>query len=88
VINSTQPRTMEPPTGRTGADLFQGKATVEQVELVYAAASLQNCGDIEMSDPQGAPWLYVQPVWRFTGHLEDGRVFEIQVQALTEEYLR
>jgi hypothetical protein len=88
VITSNQPRTMEPPPGRSGEDLFQGKATVEQVELIYAAASLQNCGDLEMTDPQGAPWLYVQPVWRFTGHLEDGRLFEIQIQALTEEYLR
>ena len=88
VITSNQPRTMEPPPGMTGEELFQGVATVEQVELIYAAASLQNCGDLEMRDPQQAPWLYVQPVWRFTGHLEDGRIFEIQIQALTDQYLR
>jgi hypothetical protein len=30
----------------------------------------------------------VQPVWRFTGSFEDGRTFEIQIQAIAEEYLR
>jgi hypothetical protein len=33
------------------------------------------------------PWLYVQPIWRFSGVFEDGRPFEVQVQALPDEYL-
>jgi len=66
----------------------QGTGTVEQVELAYAAASLQRCGGELKSDPEQAPWLYVQPVWRFSGHFEDGRSFEIQVQAMPEEYLK
>jgi hypothetical protein len=31
--------------------------------------------------------LYVQPMWVFTGHFDDGRRFIIQVQALPSEYL-
>jgi len=66
----------------------QGEVRVTQVELVYAAASLQQCGSVErVDDPALAPWLYVQPVWRFTGIFEDGRTFEVQVQALIDEYL-
>ncbi len=50
--------------------------------------SLQQCGGIErVNDPAQAPWLYVQPIWRFTGTFEDGRPFEVQVQALQDEYL-
>jgi hypothetical protein len=32
--------------------------------------------------------MYVQPVWRFRGSLDDGKTFEIQVQALEEGYLK
>jgi hypothetical protein len=69
---------------------LQGLARVEKVELVYATASLANCRGMGLteSDPVLAPWLIVQPVWRFTGSFEDGRTFEIQVQALVEDYLR
>jgi hypothetical protein len=69
---------------------LQGLARVEKVELVYATASLTGCRGMGLteSDPQVAPWLIVQPVWRFSGTFEDGRTFEIQVQALAEEYLR
>jgi hypothetical protein len=69
------------------ADL-QGIGTVTKVELAYAAASLQQCGGLErVNDPAQAPWLYVQPIWRFTGTFEDGRLFEVQVQALPDDYL-
>jgi hypothetical protein len=66
----------------------EGRGIVENVDLVYAAASLQRCGGNRETDPEQAPWLYVQPVWRFTGHFEDGRTFEIQVQALPDQYVR
>ena len=67
---------------------IQGNATVDKVELVYATASLVRCANLAAMNPGEAPWLVVQPVWRFTGHLDDGRVFEIQVQALPDEYLK
>jgi hypothetical protein len=57
------------------------------VELVYAAAFLNRCAGLDQSSAADAPWLNVQPVWRFSGHLEDGRTFEIQVQGLPDEYL-
>jgi len=66
---------------------IQGNTTVDQVELVYAAAFLERCSNLATTNPADAPWLVVQPVWRFTGRLDDGRVFEIQVQALPDEYL-
>ncbi len=70
------------------AAALQGTGTVTRVELAYAAASLQQCGGIErVNDPAQSPWLYVQPIWRFTGVFEDGRPFEVQVQALPDEYL-
>jgi anti-sigma factor RsiW len=71
------------------AAALQGTGTVTKVELAYAAATLQQCGGIveRVNDPAQAPWLYVQPIWRFTGSFEDGRPFEVQVQALPDEYL-
>jgi len=72
------------------AQELQGTGKVDSVELVYAASSLQRCGGIRDTDPQNAPWLIVQPVWRFSGSFldqGDDRTFEIQVQALKEGYL-
>ena len=69
------------------AQEIRGNATVDKVELVYATAFLERCGNLATTNPADAPWLVVQPVWRFTGRLDDGRVFEIQVQALPDEYL-
>ncbi len=75
------------------AGQLAGLGMVEQVELVYAASMLSFQGGgggswLTENDPEAAPWLYVQPVWRFRGSFEDGRTFEIQVQALVEQYLR
>ena len=66
----------------------QGKATIEQIDLVYMTASTDRCNPADSTDPEKAPWLYVQPVWRFRGHLDDGSPFEIQIQALADKYLR
>jgi hypothetical protein len=75
-------------TDAAAAAALQGIGTVTKVELAYAAATLQQCGGIQhVNDPAQAPWLYVQPIWRFTGTFEDGRPFEVQVQALPDEYL-
>lgn len=71
------------------AAALQGTGTVTRVELAYAAATLQQCSGVErINDPAQAPWLYVQPIWRFTGIFDDGRPFEVQVQALPDEYLK
>jgi hypothetical protein len=74
----------------TQAEDLQGTGKVEKVELVYTTASLMGCRGMGFteSDLQAAPWTIVQPVWRFTGTFENGRPFEIQIQALAEEYLR
>lgn len=65
-----------------------GHVTIENAELMYAAASLAQCTSEFANHPEAASDLYVQPIWRFTGHFDDGRSFEIQVQALPDEYLR
>ncbi len=71
------------------AAALQGTGTVTRVELAYAAATLQQCSGVErINDPAQAPWLYVQPIWRFIGTFDDGRPFEVQVQALPDEYLK
>ncbi len=50
--------------------------------LVYQTVWLQSMS------PQGALPVYIQPVWRFSGHYEDGSIFDIRVQALTDGYLK
>jgi hypothetical protein len=60
-----------------------GRLTIEKIELVYRAIDLR----FGLPDPNG-PALYVQPVWRFSGHYEDGREQVILVQALRDEYLK
>jgi hypothetical protein len=60
--------------------------TVEQIELTYFTFDQhypQYAYDGQLlSDP-----FYVQPVWRFSGHYDDGSAFEIFVQALKQEFL-
>jgi hypothetical protein len=65
----------------TQAGVLQ-KATVDKIELIYQTVWRQSMS------PQDAPPTYLQPVWRFTGHYEDGSTFDIMVQALTDEYLK
>lgn len=64
-----------------------GVVTIESVELAYLAISLNNCLPEHASDPLNAG-LYVQPMWVFRGHFEDGRQFEMRVQALPDGDLR
>jgi Putative zinc-finger len=90
-ITSNKPRVYDESTGETAQALkLSGRARAEKVELVYATASMAGCrgGNPTESNPELAPYLYVQPVWRFTGSFEDGRTFEIQIQALDEAYLK
>lgn len=70
------------------AQFLTGHVTIENVELMYAAATLTQCNPIVSNDPAYAYTLVAQPVWRFTGHFDDGRAFEVQIQALPDEYLQ
>jgi hypothetical protein len=74
--------------GSDPGSILEGHATVENIELAYFAISLDRCTASDESDPTLAPWLYVQPVWVFSGTFDDGRRFEIRVQALPDEYLK
>jgi hypothetical protein len=90
-ITSNRPGVYDETVGEAAqAQQLTARATVEQVELVYATATLAGCRDMVQAENnlQPAPCLIVQPVWRFTGSFDDGRTFEIQIQALAEEYLR
>jgi hypothetical protein len=74
------------PASNPGAAL-QGKVTIDKIELAYDAINLDRCQASAGQDPNMAPWLYVQPMWVFNGHFDDGRRFILQVQALPDEYL-
>ncbi len=56
--------------------------TIEKVELMYYVTN----PNWQVDHLDGSP-LYIQPVWRFYGHYDDGGEFEVIVQALKEEYL-
>ena len=75
------------PSTNPGA-VLQGTVTIDNVELAYDATNLDRCQASAATDPNMVPWLYVQPMWVFTGHFEDGRRFIAQVQALPDEYLQ
>jgi hypothetical protein len=65
--------------------VIQGQVSIEQIELVYLAYSLAGCPvDAATYNPE---MMYVQPVWRFRGQFEDGRRFEVLLQALTDSNL-
>jgi hypothetical protein len=75
------------PSSNPGA-VLQGNVTIDRIELAYDAINLDRCQASASEDPNMAPWLYVQPMWVFNGHFEDGRRLIVQVQALPDEYLR
>jgi hypothetical protein len=90
VVSSTEPIIWDE-SQESGSDpnsILEGRATVENIELAYYAISLDRCTSSFGSDPTQATWLYVQPVWVFSGTFDDGRRFEIRVQALMDEYLK
>jgi hypothetical protein len=67
---------------------LQGQVTIDHIELAYDAINLDRCQVSAAEDPNLSSYLYVQPMWVFNGHFDDGRRFIVQVQALPEEYLR
>jgi hypothetical protein len=65
--------------------VIQGQVSIDQIELVYLAYSLAGCpAEAGTYNPE---MTYVQPVWRFRGQFEDGRRFEVLLQALTDSNL-
>ncbi len=54
---------------------------IEKVELVYYIK------DPRYEINSGTDPAYIQPVWRFYGHYQDGSEFEFLVQALKDEFL-
>jgi hypothetical protein len=83
VINSKEIPVFTPPTAP--GDLIKGQVNVDKVELVYYAADLSHGWP---PPPAGDPARSVQPLWSFSGRLEDGRTFEVLVQAVADEYLK
>ncbi len=75
------------PGSNPGA-VLQGNVTIDTIELAYDAINLDRCQASAAQDPNMAPWLYVQPMWIFNGHFENGRRLIVQVQALPDEYLK
>lgn len=61
--------------------LLPGKATVEQVQLAYTVV-------YSYDEATATSTQIVQPVWRFSGHAEDGSVFVILIQAVEDAYLK
>ncbi len=57
---------------------------IDQVELVYFAYDFSHGGGFDVNT---SPMRYVQPVWRFSGKLNDGRLVQVLVQAVTDQYL-
>jgi hypothetical protein len=90
VIDSTQVSVWDhsqDPSSNPGA-VLQGNVTIDTIELAYEAINLDRCQAAAAEDPNMAAWLYVQPMWVFNGHFEDGRRFIAQVQALPDKYLK
>ncbi len=69
------------------ARTLQAHATVEKVELTYYVVPIAARARQTIS-PSNPDLLIVQPMWRFAGHIEDGRAFEVLVQAIRDEYLK
>jgi hypothetical protein len=59
---------------------------IDSVELVYFAFDLSHGGGgLPLSE---SPARFIQPVWKFSGVLADGRFVDILVQAVTDDYLQ
>lgn len=59
---------------------------IDSVELVYFAFDLNHGGGgAPLSE---SPARFIQPVWRFSGTLADGRLVDILVQAVMDDYLQ
>jgi hypothetical protein len=59
---------------------------IDKVEMVYFAYDFSHGGG--GVDLNNNPMRFVQPVWRFSGKLGDGRLVEVLVQAVSDKYLQ
>jgi hypothetical protein len=59
---------------------------IDKVEMVYFAYDFSHGGG--GVDLNNNPMRFVQPVWRFSGKLGDGRLVEVLVQAVADKYLQ
>ncbi len=74
-------QTQETPAIVSPASGLEGNVTIDQAELVYLGYSLAGCPATAGLDLNST---FVQPVWRFRGTFENGRQFEVLLQALTD----
>ena len=82
-VTADQPYNIDEIVGPGTVESYTPPAlTIEKVELMYYVTNPH--WQVDRLD--GSP-LYIQPVWRFYGHYENGGEFEVIVQALKEEYL-
>lgn len=80
-LRSSQIPVNNPP----GTGAVPSTLTIEKIDLVYLAQ------DFSHGSPQPAAdctCRTVQPIWRFIGHTADGQGYEIEVQAVTDDYLK
>ncbi len=70
---------------RQPENLLEGVARVEEIKLVYYTPDLGRGFPAPSSDDPGR---FVQPLWSFSGSFEDGRRFEVLVQAVDDAYLK
>jgi hypothetical protein len=90
-LASGRPYIIEEAQSTPTAATLTGRVTIERVELAYAGISLERCTAAQqqyLQDPAWAAAFVVQPIWVFTGRFDDGRLFELQIQALPDEYLK
>jgi len=62
-----------------------GDVVIDRVEWSYFAYDVSHGGPLDLAS---SPMRFVQPVWVFYGRLADGRLVQVLVQAVTDEYLR
>lgn len=65
-------------------EAMAGEARVEKAELVYYTPMLEMLVDFAADNDQ----RIIQPLWKFSGTLSEGRRFSVLVQAVDEKYLR
>jgi hypothetical protein len=89
VIESAKPSIIELSMmeGYNQEQALVGNVMIENIELAYRSTSMQRCTSDFASYPDADQFLTLQPVWVFTGRFDDGRRFQLQVQALPDPYL-
>jgi hypothetical protein len=80
-VTADQPYTYDE-TPESAETYIPPALTIEKVELMYYVTNPH----WQRERLDGSP-LYIQPVWHFYGHYENGGEFDVIVQALEQEYL-